>query len=183
MAIPPPTSPGSSPGTGAQPPPAPSGKGLQALIWMTIIVLTAMMVSLPTVMLVFFGLLPSIVAWIIDRADQKYATSCVFGMNFSGLFPFLTDIWFKDHSVDAAVGIMTNVFDLFIIYGSAAFGWMMYIVLPPVITTFLSAMSDRRLDTLRTSQKKIIEEWGENVANVVDPLEPGSPPPQQPAGA
>lgn len=182
MAIPP-TLPGSSPGTGAPPAPAAAGRGLRLLIWAGVIVLTMMMVSLPTVMLVFFGLLPSIVAWVIDRADQKYATFCVFGMNFAGLFPFLTDIWFEDHSVDAAIRIMTNVFDLIIIYGSAAFGWMMFIVLPPVITTFLSAMSERRLDTLQTQQKDIIEEWGENVATVVEPPNPGDPSPQQPAAA
>ena len=137
-------------------------------------------------MLVLFGLLPSIVAGIFDRGEQKYATFCVFGFNFSGLFPSLMEIWFDNHSIDAAVEIMTNVFDLFIIYGAAAFGWMVFMTFPPVITTFLSAMSDRRLEELRETQKTIIEEWGENVASAIDPPDPATPegpdgpPPQQP---
>jgi hypothetical protein len=96
------------------------------------------------------------------------------------------EIWFDNHSIDAAVEIMTNVFDLFIIYGAAAFGWMVFMTFPPVITTFLSAMSDRRLEELRETQKTIIEEWGENVASAIDPPNPATPegpdgpPPQQP---
>ena len=53
---------------------APQGQGLRVLIWGGLIIGAAMMISLPTVMLVFFGLLPSIVAWMVDRSDQKYAT-------------------------------------------------------------------------------------------------------------
>ena len=79
-------------------------------------------ISMPTVVLVIFGLLPAIVAWVVDRSEQKYAMWCVFGMNFSGLLPFLMDIWFKDHTTDAAIAILTNVFDLMVIYSAAAFG-------------------------------------------------------------
>lgn len=173
-----PTPPGASPGTAAQPAPASPAKSLQGLIWTGVITLSAMMVSLPTVMLFYFGLLPSFVAWIVDRSDQKYATFCVFGMNFAGLFPFFIEIWFENHSTDEAIRIMTDVFDLFIIYGAAAFGWMVYIALPPVITTFLSVMSEHRLEVLRENQKNILEEWGENVTRVVDAVESDTPLPQ-----
>ena len=179
-----PLPPGSSPATTPQS--AGQGQGLRVLIWGGLILGTAMMISLPTVMLVLFGLLPSIVAWIIDRPEQKYATFCVIGFNFSGVFPYLMEIWFDIHSIDAAIEILTNVFDLFVIYGSATFGYMVYFALPPVITTFLSAMPDRRLEELRVTQKSIIEEWGGNVACAIDDLDPmnpagpGVPPQQQP---
>jgi len=179
-----PLPPGSSPATTPQS--AGQGQGLRVLIWGGLILGTAMMISLPTVMLVLFEILPSIVAWIIDRPEQKYATFCVIGFNFSGVFPYLMEIWFDIHSIDAAIEILTNVFDLFVIYGSATFGYMVYFALPPVITTFLSAMSDRRLEELRVTQKSIIEEWGGNVACAIDDLDPmnpagpGVPPQQQP---
>ncbi len=183
MAIPPiPQNP--KPETGAKPAPPP-GQGLRILIWGGLIGGAFMLVSLPTVMLIVFGLLPSIVAWIIDRTEKKYATACVFGLNFSGLFPFLMEIWFEDHSLDAAIRIMTDVFDLMVIYGSAGFGWMLYMALPPFVTTFLSVMSEHRLTVLKEKQANIIEEWGENVATVLDEVEnpedaipetPGQPP-------
>ena len=134
---------------------------------------------MPTVLLIFFGLMPSIVAMVIDRTEGRYATFCVLGMNLSGLLPFLTDVWFQVHTTDMAIRIMTNVFNLLIIYGSAGFGWMLYMALPPVITTFLSAMSQRRVAVLREKQAQIIEEWGESVTTILDSQEDeGQPVPE-----
>ncbi len=147
---------------------AAAGRGLRRIVWVLLIVVSMLVISLPTVILLLFGMLPSIVAWIVDRSKQKYATFCVCGMNFSGVFPFLSDVWFKDHTTDAAVNILTNVFDLMVIYGAAAFGWMMFIAVPPVISQFISAMLQRRVTTLREEQQKIIEEWGEGVSMLVD---------------
>ena len=47
--------------------------------------------------------------------------------------------------------------------------------LPPVITTFLSAMSQRRVAELREKQAKIIEEWGESVTTILDSEEGEDP--------
>ena len=159
------------PETGAEAAPPPPGQGLRILIWGGLIGGAFMLISLPTVMLVFFGLLPSIVAWIVDRTEQKYATACVFGLNFAGLFPFLLEIWFEDHSLDAAMRIMTDVFDLLVIYGAAGFGVMLYMALPPFVTTFLSVMSEHRVTVLKDNQANIIEEWGEGVASVLEAAE------------
>lgn len=177
------------PTAAAHPVPPSAKRGLRWIIWIIIISLLMMVISLPTVLLVFFGMLPTIVAWIIDRSAERYATFCVGGMNISGVFPFLGDIWFKDHSVDAAIAVMTNVFDLMVIYGAAGFGWMVFIAVPPVVTTFLQVMLQRRVTVLRTNQSKIIEEWGEDVTKVLEiakeagvPVD-GAPLPAEPAPA
>jgi hypothetical protein len=158
--------------------PALPGRGLRHVVWGLLILVALLVISLPTVLVLLFGMLPTIVAWVIDRSQQKYATFCVCGMNFSGMFPFLSDIWFKDHSTDAAVAVLTNVFDLMVIYGAAAFGWMMFIAVPPVISQFISAMLQRRVATLRDQQQKIIEEWGEGVSMLVDAIPPAGQQPQ-----
>lgn len=144
------------------------GQVLRRIIWFGLCVMTMLFISPATVMLMFFGLLPSFVALIIDRTDGKYATFCVLGLNFSGLFPFLSDVWFGNHSIDGGINVMTDVFSLLIIYGSAAFGWMLYMALPPVVTSFLSVMSQRRVGVLRENQAKIIEEWGESVTQALE---------------
>jgi hypothetical protein len=148
--------------------PVPPGRGLRKVVWILLCLVALLVISLPTVILLLFGMLPTIVAWVSDRSEQKYRTFCIGGMNFSGVFPFLSDIWFKNHSTDAAVRIMTNVFDLMVIYGAAAFGLMMYFAVPPVITQFISAMLQRRVQLLRTQQQTIVEEWGEGVSMLVD---------------
>jgi hypothetical protein len=124
-----------------------------------------MTVSLPSMVLLFIGMLPTLVAWIVDRNPQKYSTFCVGGMNFCGVFPYLLDLWGGTHSVSNAVGILTNVFTLLVMYGAAAFGWMMFMTVPPVVSGFLTVMQQRRVAQLRAQQKRLIEEWGDAVAH------------------
>ena len=166
MAIPPPPPPNAEPAPA--PAPAPPGGTLRKAIWFVVFLLTMMMLSLPTVIMFFLGMLPSLVAWVIDRSEGKHATFCVSGLNFSGLFPFLMEVWFINHSTDNAIRILTDVFNLMIIYGAAAFGWLLYIAVPPVVTTFLSVMSQHRMTILKTTQSDIIEEWGEKVASTIE---------------
>ena len=171
MAIPPIPTPTPTTPPGAETPPVPRGSILRKLVWFAVFALAMMMISLPTVILFFLGMLPTLVAWVIDRSDGKHGTFCVCGLNFSGLFPYFMDIWFVNHSTDMAIRILTDVFNLVVIYGSAAFGWMLYVSVPPVVTTFLSVMSQHRMTILKTTQSDIIEEWGEKVASTIEAQE------------
>ena len=150
-----------------------SGKGLLfgALFFFAIII-----ISLPTVLVGFFGMLPTIVAYIIDRSYLKSATFCVGGMNLCGVFPYLMDLWMMDHSLSGARVILTDVFILLIMYGASAFGWFMFLAIPPVIITFLSVMAESRISQLRSDQKRLIEEWGESISRQDEP--PGMAPAQ-----
>ena len=127
-------------------------------------------ISLSSVILLFFGMLPTFVAMIVDRTRQKYAAFCVGGMNFSGVFPYLLDLWAGEHTVASAMEILTNVFSLLLMYGAAGFGWMIFIAIPPVVGAFLTVMAQRRVSQLRRDQKELIEEWGEDVAVPDDDL-------------
>ena len=178
MAISPPPTPN------AETPPAPPRKTIQKVFWFGVIALAMMMISLPTVIMFFLGMLPSLVAWVIDSSKEKYATCCVSGLNFSGLFPFLMDVWFVNHSTDMAIRLVTDVFNLVVIYGSAALGWVLYVAVPPVITTFLSVAAQTRLKLLKTTQSDIIEEWGEKVASTIEVREADgtAPPPDADPG-
>lgn len=143
----------------------PKGAAL-APLWGSILLALLLILSLPTVVLMFFGMLPTLVAFIVDRTEQKYAATSVGGLNFSGVFPFLLDLWFGDHSFKGAIHSLTDVYALLLMYASAAFGWMLYSAVPPIVTAFLTVVSQRRVALLRTNQRKLIEEWGEDVAHL-----------------
>ena len=120
-------------------------------------------VSLPTVILLFFAMMPTIVAYIVDRTSHKYSVYCVGGLNFCGVYPFLTDLWTGQHTISATLDILTDIFTLLVIYSAAGFGWVLFIVLPPLVSTVLNVMTQRRVGQLRRSQKTLTEEWGDNV--------------------
>lgn len=123
-----------------------------------------MLVSMSSVVLLCLAMLPTLAAFIIDKTPQKYFGFCVGGMNLSGTFPSLMDLWAGVHDVDQAMDILSNVFSLAIIYGAAAFGWMVYIIVPPVVAAFLTMIAKRRAQQLRSVQSQLVEEWGEVLA-------------------
>lgn len=145
-------------------------------IGMLLILVLLVLVAVQTVLLLFFGMLPTIVAYIVDRSPQKYATFCVGGMNFCGVFPFILDLWLGTYTLAAALDILTDVFSLAVMYGLAGFGWALYTAIPPVVVSVLTVITQRRIATLRTSQRRIIEEWGDEVAKTGD--DEKKPPPK-----
>ena len=133
------------------------------LVWWAIIIGIMMMWSLSSMMILLFGMLPTLVAFIIDRSPRNYAMYCVGGMNFSGVFPYLLELWTGNHDIDTAIDILTDVFNLLVMYSGAGFGWMLFMAIPPLVGAVMTVMSERRLAHLKDSQKAIIKEWGEDV--------------------
>ena len=143
----------------------------QLTLWLSIAFVTTVILSLPSIILVFFGMLPSIVAFIIDRSKQRNTAFCVGGINFCGVFPYLIDLWGGANTIELSIKILTDVFSLIVMFGAAGFGWLVYLSLPPVIAAFLSVMAQHKLSSLRTTQRQLIEEWGEDVSTPQDVLD------------
>ncbi|WP_142848802.1 acyl-CoA synthetase [Telmatospirillum sp. J64-1] len=133
--------------------------------WIMMLAVTAAVpFSLPTILLLFVGLLPTLVAALVDRGPNRYAWLCVGGLNLSGVAPFLFGLWFSGHSMSAALDILFDVFPLIVMYGSAAIGWLLYRAMPPVVGALLALRAQRRVTVLRNEQRRLVEAWGEDVA-------------------
>ncbi len=129
-------------------------------LWGGAILSVVLMLSTATVIVFSLGALPTAVAWLVDRSKEKFATFCVGGLNFCGVFPFILKLWFEEHSINAAMEIVSDVFALMIMYASAGFGWALFVSVPPVIAAFLNVVAQHRVAFLRAEQKAIVEEWG-----------------------
>jgi hypothetical protein len=138
-------------------------RGMTYLWFVTIVVLLLPWIF-ATLIVFFFGMMPTLVALIIDRTQQKFAAVSVAGLNFAGVFPYLLKLWQGPQTFDAAGQIITDVFALFVMYGAAGFGWMVFTAVPPVVHAVLTILDQQRVTLLRSNQRRIIEEWGEGVA-------------------
>jgi len=141
-----------------------------------------LLVSMASLVLVVFGLLPTIVAVLVDRSAQRFAFLSVFAMNFAGIFPHLLDLWMGSNSMSVAIDTLTDVFSLFTMYSSAALGWVLFAVTPPIVTTVMTFIAQRRISLLRGAQKKLLAEWGDDVsrpepgaAESSEEIEPSAP--------
>jgi membrane glycosyltransferase len=66
-----------------------------------------------------------------------------------------------------AMQILTDVFAIAVMYSAAAFGWLLFIAIPPIVASVLSVLAQHRVVHLRARQKKILEEWSKAVAEDV----------------
>lgn len=119
--------------------------------------------SLPTVTLLFFCGLPTLGAWAGEKGKHKYAWLCVGGLNFAGIIPYLFDLWFGVHTLDEAFNMLSDASVLLWAYGCSAMGWLLYMTTPPIVKSWLAFTTDRRVAALKSAQKRLIEEWGQEV--------------------
>ena len=138
------------------------------LTWIILVGTLLVILAGPTMVVLFFGLLPTIVARLIDRSVGKSTTYCVGSINFIGVFPYVVNLWGGDNSFPAAFSITTDLVTMMIMYAAAAFGWLVYMALPSLISSFVMIMQQRKVAQLRGEQKLLIEEWGSDVAAIVE---------------
>ena len=150
------------------------GKNWPLILGVGTVLVLLLYFSMPTLIVLVPGMMPSGVAWISDRTEQKYATFCVGGLNLCGVFPYLMKLWTDDHSIAAASGIISDVFSLMVMYSAAGFGWLMFMAIPPVVSAFLNVLAQTRVTTLRTTQEEIVMEWGPEVTMADDQDEAGA---------
>jgi hypothetical protein len=123
----------------------------------------------PTMIVLGVALVPTGVAFLLERKKGFYGGLTVGAMNLAGAAPFLGDLWFDGHTVEAALGIITNVFAWMSFYGAALFGWAIYSTTPGVIGTFMAMTAGRRITAMRDQQKELVQKWGPDVESVYEP--------------
>ncbi len=152
----------------AKKPKEPNTGGKKGISWTGLTIFAVgiglVFVAMPTVILLIFGLLPTFASLLTDKSYHKSASFCIGALNFAGLFPYLFDLWGGANTIGIAVEMIANVFSLFIIYGAAGFGLLLFNSIPPMIGAFLTVVNEKRMKVLRKTQQNLIEEWGEAVA-------------------
>ena len=59
------------------------------------VVAGTMIFTLPTVMVLTVGMIPTFIAYATDRRKEKYKTVSVGSLNFVGVLPLLVTLWTK----------------------------------------------------------------------------------------
>ncbi|GEO81401.1 hypothetical protein [Pararhodospirillum oryzae] len=144
---------------------APDGKGMGmgVKIGMLLALGPLVLVSIPTVVLLGVAMLPTGVAFIVDRSLARMGWLCVGGINLAGTIPFLAQLWTEGHTVPHAVSLITDVFTIMVIYGAAALGWLLYMSVPQILGGFMAMTASRRIVALKAEQEKLVEDWGAEV--------------------
>lgn len=136
--------------------------GRKFMIWVVLPVLSIIFMS--TAMVCAAGMIPTGVAYLIDKTKGKYAARTVGYLNIAAAAYVSMEMWMTgDNTLERGVAILGDPINWFIMFGAAAIGWGIYFLLPPVVFKYLQAYSIIRNKRIKEQQKKLVKEWGEVV--------------------
>jgi hypothetical protein len=150
-----------------KPPPrgAAKRKKKKMSVWtLLLLLLPAGLVVLPTTILFGLGMIPTMVAYMIDRDSEKPAPITVGGLNFCGCLPYAIDLWKHGGGVNVALKVFADPLAWLVMYGAAAVGWAFYYGIPPTVANTEVMRSERRIDALKQRKVALVQEWGPDVA-------------------
>lgn len=139
----------------------PRRKWLGPVLWL--VVPLVLVFQFQTVLLVGLGMLPTAVAYFVDRREEKFAAYCVGGFNVSGVIPFVLELWLRGATTQALSGVAKNPFAWLVMYGAAALGWLAIYWIPQVSMRIRRSRDRAEIARLRKRQEQILEEWGPEV--------------------
>lgn len=136
------------------------GGGLTLIL----LIIPAALIVLPTTILFGVGMIPTIVAYVVDRDPDKSAPITVGGLNFCGCMPFAIDLWKHQHTIGAAAKVFADPLAWLVMYSAAAVGWGLYYGIPPLVAGMEVTRAEKRVEVLKQKKVALVQEWGPDVA-------------------
>jgi hypothetical protein len=171
----------------AQKPKSAAKKGIGKGVTLSWVIATAIFAFMPAaVFLLVIGMAPTVVAFfIVDRHPAKYISRTVGYLNFAGCLPYMLDLWKETEfwTFDRMVEIISDPISLVVMYSSAAAGWVILYLTPPVVAAYLSVTNEMKEQRFKARQAELIETWGRNVRHGAADIEPAPEQPAEKSGA
>lgn len=137
-----------------------SGSLLAALI----LVLPLGLLVLPTTLLLIAGLIPTMVALVVDRDPDKSAALTVGAMNFCGIMPYCIRLWQGGHTTDVSFLLLSQSTTWLVMYGAAGMGWLIYFTVPRLVAGFNISRYQARIRQLDAARAELVQDWGPEIA-------------------
>ena len=109
------------------------------------------------------GMLPSVVAYIVDKGPRRHIFATVAMMNLAGVFPYLLDIGLQPRVGTATVQALNDPMVWFFMYSAAAMGWVLVWLMPVLCGFGLHIAREGKVMKLEAECKKLLQEWGPEV--------------------
>ncbi len=116
-------------------------------------------ITMPVFLLLLIGLLPTITILITDPKNTSKLI-IIGAFNLAGVFMYLIRI-LNEFTLDTTIDILTNIFNLVIIFGSAAIGFIIYVEIPNFFVFINKVSAKKRLAGIESKLAKLTEEWGQ----------------------
>jgi len=138
-----------------------SGNGY--IVLLTLSAMLVSLISMYSVIIVLFGMLPGLIAMIIDQESRRYISKIVLTFNATGVFIFLAKLFSGNASNDMAIEMIINPQTWMVIYLSASVGWIIYWAVPQMAVMLNNIRIQFQVQKLDFELQKLTEEWGGDI--------------------
>jgi hypothetical protein len=135
---------------------------------MLLLLIPLAMVFLPTTAVVTTGMIPTLVALVVDSSPKRYLTVTVGGLNLIGSCYFLHLLWAQPQGVHAVLSVLGSSYGWLCSLTGAGCGWLLFLGMPTVIRSIAAAQAKIRLFRLNRDMEQMVKDWGPEVARLTD---------------
>lgn len=137
------------------------------IVFLMIIASIAMIIALQmTYVLFVIGVIPSFVAYYVDRTPGRNLFHTVMPCNLSGVLPFIAELATRGNHASELQAMLGDLSVMLVMYASAGFGWVVYYASPYLASLIINAINSRQISRLQGSQSRLTSEWGAEVTRM-----------------
>ncbi|MFA5593602.1 MAG: hypothetical protein WC989_09865 [Micavibrio sp.] len=120
-----------------------------------------------TAIIFAIGMIPTIVAAIVDRTEGRLRAMTIGAMNFAGCMPFAIEVFTKGNSIDIAINYIVQPRTIVVMYFAAAMGYLIDWAMTGIVSSIMIQRGRKRLKDIEKSKVEMTERWGPEVTGTI----------------
>ena len=126
-----------------------------------ILLIVASLTTLPILVVLIVGLLPTFTLLIIDgkNINKLIVVGC---FNIAGVFTYMFNM-ISNFSMDNAMFIFSDIFNMILMLGSAGIGLIVYYEVPQLFIYLARTSNQKQITSIENKVAKMQEVWGKDI--------------------
>ena len=138
----------------------------QAQLILTILVVAGVLFA-PTTIILLCGMTPTIVAAYTDRSRERMRGITIGALNLAGCTPFVIQLWLSEHTIENALGMLSDPMTWMIMYAAAGVGYCLEWAIVSSVSIFYAEKAKLRIKSIEKLQDELVERWGKEVTGQI----------------
>lgn len=126
-----------------------------------LMIIIALVTTLPILVVLLIGLLPTFTLMVVDikNINKLIIVGC---FNLAGVFVYMFNL-LKNFSLDSALFIFNDIFNMILMLGSAGIGLVVYYEIPKLFIYIAKASNQKHIANIDSRIEKMQETWGSDI--------------------
>jgi hypothetical protein len=140
-----------------------AGTHRKPVFWISIFVALGTVFFPPTMLVLLSGMIPSIVAALLNTRRGNGNLPAMIALNLSGVIPVLGILWQRGGTFHEAFILLVDVYMWLAMFGGAGIAMFLTWSVPVCMYAIYDVQAKSSVRKLLKQQRKLVEEWGAQV--------------------